>query len=65
MVLLSFICSQNGMPTNIRIVKEDPQDMGFGEIAIKAITQVVFTPGLQRDRPVAVRMKLPIRFSTR
>ena len=64
-VVLNFICSKEGRPTQVRIVKETPANMGFGKVAMAAIKQVTFKPGLQRDKPVAVRMKLPIRFSTR
>ncbi|MBN2789989.1 MAG: TonB family protein [Candidatus Delongbacteria bacterium] len=64
-VLLSFICSKEGIPTKIEIVREKPKDMGFGEVAIKALQQAVFSPGMQRDKPVAVRMKFPIKFTTK
>ena len=64
-VLLKFICTIKGMPKNIRIIREIPKDMGFGKVAINALKQVQFTPGVQNDRYVAVEMKLPIKFSTR
>ena len=64
-VILQFICSKEGIPTNIKIVKEKPKSMGFGEVAIKALEQTMFSPGMQRDKPVAVRMKLPIKFTTK
>ena len=64
-VILQFICSKEGIPTNINIVKEKPKSMGFGEVAIKALEQAIFSPGMQRDKPVAVRMKLPIKFTTK
>ena len=38
--------------------------MGFGEVAIKAIEQVRFKPGMQRDKPVPVRMSQRITFNT-
>ncbi|MDA3886789.1 MAG: energy transducer TonB [Candidatus Delongbacteria bacterium] len=64
-VILQFICSKEGIPTKINIVKEKPKSMGFGEVAIKALEQTMFSPGMQRDKPVAVRMKLPIKFTTK
>ncbi|MCK4978999.1 MAG: energy transducer TonB [Candidatus Delongbacteria bacterium] len=64
-VLLEFVCSKEGIPKNVRIVREKPKDMGFGEVALNAIKEVVFSPGIQRDKPVAVRMKLPIKFTTK
>ncbi|NOR44013.1 MAG: TonB family protein [Candidatus Delongbacteria bacterium] len=64
-VILQFICSKEGIPTKINIVKEKPKNMGFGEVAVKALEQTMFSPGMQRDKPVAVRMKLPIKFTTK
>ena len=64
-VILQFICSKEGIPTKINIVKEKPKNMGFGDVAIKALKQAMFSPGMQRDKPVAVRMKLPIKFTTK
>jgi TonB family protein len=64
-VVLDFICSKEGLLTQVRLVKENPKDMGFGKVALEAIKQVSFKPGLQRDKPVSVRMQVPIRFSTR
>ncbi len=63
-VILKFVCSKDGVPTNIEITMEKPADMGFGEVAIKAIEQVRFKPGMQRDKPVAVRMSQRITFNT-
>ncbi|MCK5760181.1 MAG: energy transducer TonB [Candidatus Delongbacteria bacterium] len=64
-VLIGFICSKEGIPTNVSVVREKPKNMGFGEVALKAMKEVVFSPGMQRDKPVAVRMKLPIKFTTK
>ena len=63
-VILKFVCSKEGIPTNIEITLEKPADMGFGEVAIKAIEQVRFKPGMQRDKPVPVRMSQRITFNT-
>ncbi len=63
-VILKFVCSKEGVPTNIEITLEKPADMGFGEVAIKAIEQVRFKPGMQRDKPVPVRMSQRITFNT-
>lgn len=64
-VRLQFICSKEGIPTDITILSEIPKDMGFGQVGVNALKQAVFTPGMQRDKPVAVRMKLPIKFTTK
>jgi protein TonB len=63
-VILKFVCSKEGVPTNIEITLEKPADMGFGEVAVKAIEQVRFKPGMQRDKPVSVRMNQRITFTT-
>ncbi|MCK5760722.1 MAG: TonB family protein [Candidatus Delongbacteria bacterium] len=61
-VMLKFICSHDGLPIDIEIVKEKPKDCGFGEIAVEAIKLTKFIPGYQNGKPVRVKMKMPIRF---
>lgn len=61
-VTLRFVCSKQGIPTNIRVIQEKPKDMGFGEAAMKALAKVRLKPGIQRDKPVAVSMVQPIFF---
>ena len=63
-VIVRFVCSPEGLPTDITVVREQPRDMGFGNVAVKAIEQAKFKPGMQRDRPVAVRMQQRIVFNT-
>jgi len=36
-VIVKFVCSKEGVPTNIEITLEKPADMGFGDVAVKAI----------------------------
>lgn len=64
-VLLKFVCSKDGFPTNIRIINEVPENMGFGKVAVDALKQIRFTPGIQRDRAVNVSMSFPIKFTTK
>ncbi|PID26561.1 MAG: hypothetical protein CR982_09845 [Candidatus Cloacimonadota bacterium] len=61
-VTLKFICSKTGKPTNIKVLSERPKDLGFGKAAVDALKKCVFKPGLQRDKPVPVSMKLPVKF---
>ena len=61
-VTLKFVCNKKGIPTDIRILQERPKDMGFGAVAVEALKRVRFTPGMQRDTPVAVRMSWPVVF---
>jgi len=63
-VIVRFVCSTEGLPVDITIVQEKPKDMGFGEVAVKAIEQARFKPGMQRDKPVPVRMSQRISFNT-
>jgi len=61
-VTLKFICSKEGIPTNIRVLREKPKDMDFANVAIAALKTVRFNPGIQRDRPVNVSMAWPVTF---
>ncbi len=61
-VIIGFIVDTNGKPTNVNVVAERPEGLGFGEAGVKAISAMEFSPGMQRDRPVQVRMQQPIRF---
>lgn len=63
-VRLKWVVNKDGLPTDVTIVKEKPKDMGFGKVAQKAIEQARFKPGMQRDKPVAVRMAQWINFKT-
>ena len=61
-VTLKFVCSKEGIPTNIRIFSEKPKGMEFGNVAMAALKTVRFNPGIQRDRPVNVSMAWPVTF---
>ena len=61
-VILKFVCSKTGKPTNIKVLSERPKNLGFGAAAVAALKKCVFSPGKQRDKPVAVNMKLPVTF---
>lgn len=63
-VIVRWVTNAEGIPTNITIVQEKPKDMGFGDVAVKAIELARFKPGMQRDKPVPVRMQQRITFST-
>lgn len=64
-VRLKWVVNKDGLPTDVTIVKEKPKDMGFGKVAQKAIQQARYKPGMQRDKPVAVRMAQWIKFNTK
>ncbi len=59
-VFVQFIVNKQGVPTDIHVVR----GIGGGcdQAAINAIKKARFTPGMQRGRPVPVRMSIPVRF---
>lgn len=59
-VFVQFIVNKKGIPTHIHVVR----GIGGGcdQAAINAIKKARFTPGMQRGRPVPVRMSIPVRF---
>jgi protein TonB len=59
MVVVNFIVSVEGKPENIKILKGHPM---LNDAAIEAVKKYVFSPGMQRDKPVAVKWQIPIRF---
>lgn len=61
-VIVQFTVATDGKPKEVSVYQERPKGLGFGEAAVKAISAMQFTPGYQRDRPVAVRMQQVIRF---
>ena len=59
MVVVDFIVDEKGLPTAIKILKGHPM---LDEAAIEAVEQYRFSPGMQRDKPVKVKWRVPIRF---
>jgi TonB family protein len=64
-VKLTFVCTSEGHAASISIASEEPAGMGFGEAAVSALKTVRFSPGYQNDKPVSVRMTLPVTFSSK
>lgn len=61
LVVLSIIIDTTGNVINANVIKS--LHALLDEAAIKAVMQWKFTPAMQRDHPVRVRMEVPIRFS--
>lgn len=61
-VLLRFVVDVNGNPINITVDDERPANMGFGDVAIRAMRVQKFTPAMMQDRVVAVEMTQSIVF---
>ena len=61
-VVVDFIVNRQGIPESIKILKGHPM---LNDAAIEAIKQYKFSPGMQRDKPVPVRWRIPISFKLR
>lgn len=64
-VFLELFVDRQGNVQNIIILKEDPEERGFGEAAVKAFQGFRCTPALANGTPVAVRFRYPLRFVVR
>lgn len=60
-VIVQFIVDEQGRVTNPQVVRSAGAG-GLDEAAITAISQMTFTPGMQRGRPVRVQMTQPVIF---
>jgi protein TonB len=62
-VYLELFIDRQGTVQQIRILKEDPADKGFGAAAVRAFTGLRCKPAEANGEPVAVRYRYPVRFS--
>jgi len=62
-VIVQFVVNEQGKVTDAKVLR----GIGGGcdEEALRVVKTAQFTPGLQRGRPVKVRMSLPINFELR
>lgn len=56
-----FLVDTEGTPTQVQI--ERATDAAFGDAARNSVVQWRFTPAMKNDRPVCVRMEVPIVFT--
>ncbi len=61
-VILELFINKQGFVTRVRILKETPENRGFGEAASRAFMGLHCTPAEANGRPVAVRYRYPLRF---
>ncbi len=61
-VQVEFLVTVEGFATDFTVLDERPAGLGFAEAAIEAISAMKFSPGVQRERAVQVRMKQVIQF---
>jgi protein TonB len=59
-VVIEILVDKNGDVNEAKVVKSIFPELDL--IALNAVKQVKFTPGLQRGKPVKVRMTIPILF---
>ncbi|HKB85691.1 MAG TPA: energy transducer TonB [Ignavibacteriaceae bacterium] len=59
-VVIEFIIDKTGNVEEARVIKS--LDAGLDKVALQAVKETKFTPGLQRDKPVKVKMTIPIKF---
>jgi len=63
LVVVQVVVTPDGNPSLPEMARSGGQVLD--EAAIKAVMQLSFQPGMQRGRPVRVRMAIPIRFRLR
>ena len=61
-VKLEFICSENGIPLDIKIIEEKTKNSGFGRVAINALKEMRFVPGSQNGKNIPVLMRWGTKF---
>jgi protein TonB len=65
MVHLELFIDKQGLVQRVVILKENPENYGFGEAAAKAFRGRVCAPAEANGAPVAVRYRYPVRFRLR
>jgi periplasmic protein TonB len=61
-VVLEIFIDRKGYIQQILIIQENPQDMGFGEAAVKAFLGKIAVPGMANGKAVATRYRYPVLF---
>ncbi|MDR1317210.1 MAG: energy transducer TonB [Spirochaetales bacterium] len=62
MVYLEVFIDSRGNVQRVDILKENPENYGFGEAAARALRKQNFTPARANGVAVAVRYRYPVRF---
>jgi protein TonB len=64
-VYLELFIDRTGLVQQIKILKEDPPNRGFGEAAVKAFEGARCTPAQANGENVSVRYRYPVSFRIR
>ena len=59
-VVIELVVDKDGNPTQVVVVKK--LGGGLDDIALNAVKDLKFTPGIQSGKPVKVKMNIPIKF---
>ena len=61
-VILELFVDRHGQIQRILVMKEDPEDRGFGDAAVKAFTGKRGVPAYANGEPVSARYRYPVSF---
>jgi protein TonB len=62
-VILQAVIETEGSVSSIRILRETPERVGFGEAAATAVSRWRYRPGMQHGRPVRVLLTVTVDFT--
>jgi len=62
-VILQAVIGPEGKVGSIVVLRESPERVGFGEAAIRAVSQWRYRPGLLAGNPVSVQMTITVEFT--
>jgi protein TonB len=64
-VFIELFVDKSGVVQRVAILREDPEDWGFGEAAVKAFAGRKGTPALLNGGPVSARFRYPVTFRSK
>jgi TonB family protein len=62
-VILHAVISPEGSVGSVRILSENPPQVGFGPAAVEAVSHWRYRPATQMGRPVAVQFTITVEFT--
>ncbi|MDR2964817.1 MAG: energy transducer TonB [Treponema sp.] len=63
--ILELFVDKDGVVQRVTILREDPEDRGFGEAAVRALMGRKGTPASSNGEPVSCRYRFPVTFKIR